>query len=91
MDPLQYLSDYRGKEIELSLVHGERLYGVLIAADDHGNVVLHHIPSSLSDAQNDGDTGSAGGYKRRRTLFHGVEESVRFIRGSMIKAISSFD
>lgn len=94
MDPLQYLHECRGKEVELALVHGERFSGVLVAADDHGNVILQNIAPSWNHIQSQKEEKlvlCGKGSKRPRPLFPVREDSVRFIRGSIIKAVSSLE
>lgn len=92
MDPLQFLHKYQGKEVAVDLAHGERLHGVLVAADEHGNVVLQDVSSSFKDGKDEeeGQNINLRIAKRPRSFFHGAEKSVRLIRGSVIKAISSF-
>lgn len=82
MDPLQFLTESKGKEVTLLMVDNEKVSGVLISADDHGNVCLQHTYSDYTMLkENSGTTGM----KRDRP----TDQSFRLVRGASIKTVSA--
>lgn len=76
MDPLQFLQETKGKQVYIMMVHTHAVSGVLVASDEHGNVIIETSTSS-----NILDTELTG--RRPRST-----DSLRFIRGALIKSVS---
>eukprot|EP00796_Vickermania_ingenoplastis_P008472 gene8472-5948_t len=79
MDPLQFLLDCKGKEVLVTTSHQEELTGILVAADDHGNIALKHTVSSYTIRCEE-----EPGHKR-----HYEGESVRVVRGALIECVTA--
>lgn len=83
MDPLQFLQECKGKTVEVVMNHGEVLYGVLVCGDDHGNIALQDVVSSLEENPEESSS-LKDGAKRPRS----EAETLRLIRGEFVKSIS---
>ncbi|CAD2222464.1 LSM domain containing protein, putative [Angomonas deanei] len=99
-DPFSFLVENLHKKVHVHVVNGDVITGVLLSVDEHCNVLLERFTSQAvtkGEAREGGvitvgmATGSADGRKKVKqesslTMYKDAD-TIRFIRGSVIKYI----